>query len=85
MGTVPLRLGSVILIIPETAVLRPLVCSAQPRAKPQQNNRLSRRIMIQSIQQDLQMPAEVVLILLYNIKHLFKSCLIRGSASTGVR
>src|SRR6266699_288425 len=53
------QLGRDILLVPKAGILSPLVGGAQPRAETQKDHRFSSSIVIQSIQQDLQMPAEV--------------------------
>ena len=47
------RLGLVIFVISEAAILRSLVCGAQPRTEPQEHNGLRCSIVIKSIQEDL--------------------------------
>lgn len=68
-----MRLCLIIVVIPQATILRALVGRAETCAEPEEHHRLCSGVVVKGIQQDLQVPAEVVFKLLHHIKHLFES------------
>ena len=78
-------LSPTVFVSPQAAILRTLISSAQSCTKSQQHHRLGGCIMIQGIQENLQVSAEVDLVLLDDLEHLFKSGLISWPCTSRTR